>query len=790
MTMATQQPAHQPYKEHTSRGCTGDSSTMCKEKSSCSRRWPLINVNTLGCVVLVLSMLLCSASVKSAALKTAKPAAGSRGSAAQVHSGHSVARFDLENSLKLANKAAHIPLQAQSATQPPSVLNQSIVDDLRQSLSKLALRLERALAVDRNSLDLSVPPATGELQARIARTSQELAQVNRMQATTRQLEGLSQTCSNHFFSRLSEEFLVIRPLTITTASGLERGHTLSFAFDHQALIDAQLSLVSADDIRIYHQPCLSQDPVEVHRIIEGIGTQESTLHFPVLEHLEADAVFTNRYALVFGNPSAGYPLCDPRTVFRYYEDFVTTEGFMRDWQQQFGIWTARDGLLEGRVASANRNTVAGSSGEEVDIFFKNGTDWMDVEIQMDIQVPNTPSASQSPPKFGPFLRVDQPSISRTTGVFVKYTGSPDTSQLPVSSFQRDTVEEAAVRTLPSPIQQDQWHRVRYVLLGQSLSQWLGGQPVEPAINFDSMARSGTLGLGCNVAVASAAQETECHVLFDNIRVRSVVASEPTLTLPDRPCPDESEIKATLGRVASVAADSCKQIHDLSFQDGTLSTSNGRYFIRTPSGPVETYCDMVEGGWTLVGQVGGTVGTDISKTFLRESVLVSELRTPTITTGTIASLNAVDLAVNQASEILISRGNRLVGIGNRWVRWALPIGRQTSTFWNRALGVSTINSAPLTAVNVESWDNRMQNCFQNQFGVSPKHGAFPATVANTNGDPAANDLCLAIGVEPSSLPIDGDGFAVPLRGFDAPRNNGDWLNAGVGQDGPTVSIWLR
>ena len=53
------------------------------------------------------------------------------------------------------------------------------------------------------------------------------------------------------------------------------------------------------------------------------------------------------------------------------------------------------------------------------------------------------------------------------------------------------------------------------------------------------------------------------------------------------------------------AQSCKQIHDIMSSSGKLK--NGVYWIKTSADhSVQTYCDLTNGGWTLVGKVSGFV----------------------------------------------------------------------------------------------------------------------------------------------------------------------------------------
>ena len=61
----------------------------------------------------------------------------------------------------------------------------------------------------------------------------------------------------------------------------------------------------------------------------------------------------------------------------------------------------------------------------------------------------------------------------------------------------------------------------------------------------------------------------------------------------------------MGKSELNPAQSCKQIHDIMSPSGKLK--NGLYWIKTSADhSVQTYCDLTNGGWTLVGKVSGFV----------------------------------------------------------------------------------------------------------------------------------------------------------------------------------------
>ena len=65
---------------------------------------------------------------------------------------------------------------------------------------------------------------------------------------------------------------------------------------------------------------------------------------------------------------------------------------------------------------------------------------------------------------------------------------------------------------------------------------------------------------------------------------------------------------------------------------------------------QTTCDMEQGGWTLIGEQGG-FAESIYTTWLRKDENVAYLADGTaITPGTHASINAVQMAVNNASKV--------------------------------------------------------------------------------------------------------------------------------------------
>ena len=55
------------------------------------------------------------------------------------------------------------------------------------------------------------------------------------------------------------------------------------------------------------------------------------------------------------------------------------------------------------------------------------------------------------------------------------------------------------------------------------------------------------------------------------------------------------------------------------------------------------------------------------------------------------LDARLLAVEHASKVMLSRADSHEGIGNKWVQWELPCGREYNTWWNHGVGQADVQA---------------------------------------------------------------------------------------------------
>ena len=203
------------------------------------------------------------------------------------------------------------------------------------------------------------------------------------------------------------------------------------------------------------------------------------------------------------------------------------------------------------------------------------------------------------------------------------------------------------------------------------------------------------------------------------------------------------------------------------------------------GALITFCDMTVdgGGWTLVGKVDGL--HNMYTTWLIGPINVDDLATPVIAPSSYTCIDAVPLAVHVASEVRLSNEPR-----TEWMKWPLPAGRRTATFWQHTVGYSAIFASAASLVTVTRSDGTTKDCYQNDYGVLPADlhgGSYPYTAYNDVGNTTGNDHCVSVGVMVTGT--QANGFGQNGNGFDAPGNDAAWPNPSLTLP-PRLAVWLR
>ena len=309
---------------------------------------------------------------------------------------------------------------------------------------------------------------------------------------------------------------------------------------------------------------------------------------------------------------------------------------------------------------------------------------------------------------GPFFRVQDFRLQHTTAWwFEYYTDHKDCTMRPfVNNKDGSWIYKCQ---LPEPLVKNKWFHFKYRLMGNKITQWANGVSIQnTAVSSTWMIPSGTIALGCHSIYSGSL--TGCRSYYDNIKVRILVKTKPRV-ITGNICRLPLHKYPTLGEKMR-PADSCKQIYDANLTGKSKSSAvNGVYWIKTAKAGTKsspTFCDMDKGGWTLVGKISGQVG-NIFNSWLVRNVNSNLLKSPGMNSGSIeyACLDARHLAVCHSSEVMFSSSENHSGVGNRWIRWKMPLDRNYGTWWNHGVGQAKVAAATANQVTVTASNGKSQ-----------------------------------------------------------------------------------
>ena len=316
---------------------------------------------------------------------------------------------------------------------------------------------------------------------------------------------------------------------------------LFFSVNHRELIDRGLTRDNGDDLHVHYHDN-GQRPVQVDRVISGLGTTTATVQFRLQAPISANTVDDSSYSLVFSAAVRGSAMDNSHKVFAFYDDFSSST-LKKEWVKTWGKWSVQNGRLLGNTMQT-RNL--GKGHLEVGLYIRSGFHWKDVEVDLDLME----TSGNKYTATGPFLRLSNVSPSKTTGWWLQYyRGSPNECYLRPQANNRDGGWKYKGK-LPTAFTFNKWFHFKYRVLGERFWQWANGKLVHDNVQVGKEWKiaAGTLGLGCHRSPHN------CKTLYDNIKV----AAAPKITL-GKIQPFISTQSSLLGE-KKLPADSCKQIH--------------------------------------------------------------------------------------------------------------------------------------------------------------------------------------------------------------------------------------
>lgn len=287
--------------------------------------------------------------------------------------------------------------------------------------------------------------------------------------------------------------------------------------NHKALVDQKKASADGEDLRVFYQHDVKSLPFEIDRVVTGLYTTEAHVQFRIQKFIPSNTVDGGSYALVFGRNNVGKAKADPKKVFAFFENFSNTT--LNQWTRVWGEWTVRNGTMFGKTGTS----LFGNA--EVGLYLNEGSNWGDIEVELDLM--ETGSGVVHP---GPFLRVQEPNPQHTTAWWFEYwTDHKDSAMRPFNN-NKDGGPRYKCQ-LPETFVTNKWFHFRYRVLGNQIMQWANKKQIQNAtVDSEWMIPRGSIGLGCHT-IKSGSYDG-CRTFYDNIKVRFLVESNPTVSTGD------------------------------------------------------------------------------------------------------------------------------------------------------------------------------------------------------------------------------------------------------------------
>ena len=167
---------------------------------------------------------------------------------------------------------------------------------------------------------------------------------------------------------------------------------------------------NGDDLQVHYHDN-GQHPVQIDRVIVGLGTKSATVQFRLQAPISANTVDDSSYSLVLGAAVSGSAMDNPDKVYAFHDDFSSST-LKKEWVKNWGQWSVQNGRL---VGSTMQSKDLNNDNVEVGLYLKSGFQWKDVEVELDLM--ETGKKVSAP---GPFLRLSNVNPSKTMGLCFEY----------------------------------------------------------------------------------------------------------------------------------------------------------------------------------------------------------------------------------------------------------------------------------------------------------------------------------------------------------------------------------
>ncbi|KAJ7377124.1 hypothetical protein OS493_030719 [Desmophyllum pertusum] len=134
----------------------------------------------------------------------------------------------------------------------------------------------------------------------------------------------------------------------TKGSSLPKHYTISVPVNHRELIDRGLTRDNGEDLQVYYH-ANGQHPVQIDRVLSGLGTKSATVQFRLQALMSANTVDHFSYSLVLGSAVSGSVMDNPDLVYAFHDDF-SSSALKKEWAtNNYGTWSVQKGRLLGNT---------------------------------------------------------------------------------------------------------------------------------------------------------------------------------------------------------------------------------------------------------------------------------------------------------------------------------------------------------------------------------------------------------------------------------------------------------